>query len=90
MSRTTPQVSGQTVDISPGGISLMLPRHLNPGDQYVISFDTAVDGSEVSVNAAATLIYSIFVGTTGFRTGFQFGALDGNTSQLIRKLSEPS
>jgi hypothetical protein len=88
MSRANSPQAGRTIDISQKGISVMLPKHLNPGDQYVISFDTTMGSRLVSVNASATLVYSICVGTSGFRTGFQFGPVDANTAQIIKQLSQ--
>jgi hypothetical protein len=88
MSRTNSPQAGRTIDISPGGISVMLSKHLNAGDQYVVSFDATLGNQLVSVNASATLVYSICVGTSGFRTGFQFGPVDAKTAQIIRQLSQ--
>ena len=87
MSPTNYPQAGRTIDISSKGISVMLDKHLSAGDQYTISFNTTLGNQLVSVNASARLVYSICVGTSGFRTGFQFGTLDARTAQVIKQLS---
>lgn len=87
LKNTAPQL-GRTIDISPSGISVMVSEHMTPGIPCVVAFDPSINGKTITVNAAARVIYSICVGTTGFRTGFQFVEIDETTARSIRALAK--
>jgi hypothetical protein len=86
----TPPLLGRTVDISPHGVSIMLPRPLNVGGQFTISFDTMTGEKLRSVKATGKVAYCICVGTSGFRSGFQFQQLDVHNAKTIRELMQVS
>jgi hypothetical protein len=66
----------------------MLPRAMNTGDQCSVAFNPSIDGKTVALNASAKVVYSICVGTSGFRTGFQFEEIDDKTSKIVKELAQ--
>ncbi|MFI4940382.1 MAG: PilZ domain-containing protein [Burkholderiales bacterium] len=88
ISSNSPPVHGKTVDVSSKGISVMLPRAMNNGDQCTVAFNPSIDGKTVMLSAPAKVVYSICVGTSGFRTGFQFEGIDDKTSKIIKELAQ--
>lgn len=70
--KNAPSLSGRTFDISPSGICIIAPEHIAPGQSCGLSFSTPIAGKIIEVNTLAKVAYSICIGTTGFRVGFQF------------------
>jgi hypothetical protein len=87
-SLTAPPLPGRTVDISLHGISIMLPKPMKVGEHFMLSFDTMNDGIVRTVKASGRVAYCICVGTSGFRSGFQFAQLDERTTKIIRDLMQ--
>lgn len=75
-----------TVDISIGGISLMLAEPIDPGQYCIVKFDAVVDGISRRFSAMAKSIYSVCSYTGKYRTGFQFPGLSMANASFIDKL----
>jgi hypothetical protein len=68
---------GRSLDVSLGGMSVMLNDAFDGAPQCVVSFEALAagqltNGKPVNVTVAAEAVYSICVGTSGFRVGFKF------------------
>ena len=81
---------GRTVDISLHGVSIMLPKPMSVGDQFTVCFDTMTGNKMHSVKASARVAYCICVGTSGFRSGFQFVQLDERNAKIIKGVMQPA
>ncbi|RZI41430.1 PilZ domain-containing protein [Herbaspirillum sp. HC18] len=79
-------VRAQTIDISLGGICVMVAEQLPVGRTYNVGFEAPLNGTMVRVYGVAKVIYSILRGTDGFRTGLQFTELDSPNRKLLAEL----
>ncbi len=77
---------GKTKDISLGGLCLLVPGQLAPGQGCTVIFEAPLNGKMVQVTASARVIYSILSGTDGFRTGLQFVQLDAANNKTLAEL----
>jgi c-di-GMP-binding flagellar brake protein YcgR len=82
-----PPMEAWTFDISLGGISLIVPQAVDPGQFCVIKFDADVGGSIQSFSAIAKAVYSVSSASGEYRTGFQFHQLSAANSEFIHKLA---
>jgi hypothetical protein len=79
-------IGGRTIDISSNGISIMVPDHLRPNTLATIQLNAVIGNGIATLNVQARLIYSVCVGTKGFRSGFQFKDADALASKAIRSI----
>jgi len=81
-----PRQPARTIDISISGLSLMTERPvpLNARCGICISFLRGEVLSQIEV--AGNAVYSILVGTKGYRTGIQFTQIDSATRALISQI----
>jgi len=77
---------GRTVDISLGGVCLLVPEQLPVGQTCHVGFEAPLNGKLVRVIATAKIAYSILSGTDGFRTGVQFLQLDAANNKTLAEL----
>lgn len=63
---------GRAIDISMQGIGVMLDEPFDGAPQCAMAFEALANGKMVHVSVAAEAVYSICVGTEGFRVGFKF------------------
>jgi hypothetical protein len=80
------QVSGRTVDISQSGVSIVTDNPIVVGEKCAIMVDALIGGETRQIQAEGKAVYSICVGTDGFRTGFQFTKVDTANLRLINSL----
>ena len=76
----------RTLDISLGGLSLMIGEQLRPGQECTVGFEAPLNGKTVRVMGSAKVVYSILSGNDGFRVGLQFVKLDAANSKLVAEL----
>jgi hypothetical protein len=81
-----PALRSKTVDVSLGGLCLMVPEQLTPGKIYNVGFEAPLNGKTVRVFAMAKVVYSILAGTDGFRTGLQFTEIDAANNKLLAEV----
>ncbi len=79
-------VRGRTVDISLGGLCLIVSEQLPVGRTCYVGFEAPLNGKAVRITATAKIVYSILSGTDGFRTGVQFTELDAANNKLLAEL----
>ena len=75
----------RTVDISLGGICMLVPEQLPVGQSCHVGFEAPLNGKSVRVIAMAKIVYSI-LSTDGFRTGVQFTQLDAANNKTLAEL----
>ena len=81
-----PALRAKTVDVSLGGICLVVPEQLPSGQTCNVGFEAPLNGKMVRVFAVAKVVYSILTGTEGFRTGLQFVELDAANNKLLAEV----
>jgi c-di-GMP-binding flagellar brake protein YcgR len=83
-----PPLDGSGVDISLGGVCLLLPEFVDFGQFCVVKFEVLIGGSAKQFSAVAKSVYCARA-AEGFRVGFQFFRLDeSNTALLNQVLSQ--
>ncbi len=84
ITRNNPPVNGMTLDVSAGGVCLILERQLPAGAPCAVSFDIPVNAFKQSVSAVARVAWSI-CGSEGFKTGLQFTEIDPASATAIAR-----
>ncbi|HEY8099520.1 MAG TPA: PilZ domain-containing protein [Burkholderiaceae bacterium] len=82
-----PPVELWTVDISLGGISLMLDKQINSGQYGVVKFDALINGISHPFSAIVKTVYGVRNSAGEYRTGFQFFELSAANAAIINGLS---
>lgn len=80
-------IRARTLDISLGGISVMVGEQLRVGQNCTVGFEAPLNGKPVRVTATAKVIYSILSGTDGFRVGLEFVHLDPANHKIVAELT---
>ena len=80
-------LSGHTLDISVGGVCVLLDDQIPLNVLFPIRFEMSVNGKIEVITARARSIYGVFASHGGFRVGFQFNEDDPNRTALIKKLA---
>jgi c-di-GMP-binding flagellar brake protein YcgR len=76
----------RTVDISTAGIAIIGPENIAQGQLCGISLATFVNGNMAEINAVGKVVYSICVGTTGFRIGMHFTEVEAAGQVALTQL----
>ena len=76
----------KTIDVSLGGVCLIVPEQLPTGQTCNVGFEAPLNGNMVRIFAMAKVIYCILIGTEGFRTGLQFTQLDAANNKLLAEV----
>jgi c-di-GMP-binding flagellar brake protein YcgR len=77
---------GRVLDISLGGISVIVPEQLRAGLGCGVDFEAPLNGKPVRVTATVKVIYSI-LGADGFRVGLEFQNLDPTNHKHVAELT---
>jgi len=80
-------LSGYTLDISVGGICIILQDQIPVGVHFPIRFEMAVKGKIHVVTAQTKSIYGVFASGGGFRVGLGFRENDPHRTELIKSLA---
>lgn len=81
-----PAMRAKTVDVSLGGLCMMVPEQIPPGQVCNVGFEAPVNGRTVRIFAIGKIVYSILSGTDGFRTGVQFTEVDAANNKLLAEV----
>lgn len=79
--------SGHTLDISLGGVCILLDDQIPLNVLFPIRFEMTVNGKVEVITTRARSVYGVFASHGGFRVGFQFNDDDPNRTALIKKLA---
>jgi c-di-GMP-binding flagellar brake protein YcgR len=78
-------VKAKMIDVSLGGICVLLAGQLPVGQPCMVAFDPTINGKPRRITASVRVIYSI-LGNDGFRTGLQFVELDAENNKSLAEL----
>jgi c-di-GMP-binding flagellar brake protein YcgR len=81
-----PPLRAKTVDISLGGVSVIVADQFPIGQICSVAFEAPVNDNIVRVTATTRVIYSILTGTEGFRTGLQIIEIDAANNKTLAEL----
>ena len=76
-------LTGQTVDVSETGMSVVIPFELRPGQECTISLDLSACGVDSEIQIVGRACYCVKSGPENFRTGMQFVQLTPETKAFI-------
>ena len=76
----------RTIDVSLGGLCLVVAEQLRVGQACDVGFEAPLNGKMVRVIASAKVAYCILSGTEGFRIGLQFMQLDAANNKTLAEL----
>lgn len=76
----------KTIDISLGGVSLLVPEQLPTGQVCDVGFEAPHNGKMVRVIGTARVIYCVLTGTDGYRLGLQYIQLDPANNKALTEL----
>jgi c-di-GMP-binding flagellar brake protein YcgR len=79
-------LDARTVDISLGGICLMVPEAVPFGQFGVVKFEVEIGGELRAFSAVVRAVYGIPRAGDGYKIGFQFAQLDPANAALIQAL----
>lgn len=77
---------GHTLDVSIGGICILLQDQIPLGIEYLVRFEMSIQGKVHVVTAQTKSIDGVFA-NGGFRVGFAFKESDAQRSALINSLA---
>lgn len=78
-------MQGHTVEISNGGLALLLPSALASGEVCAIRFDMPVNGEMLRIAGVGTVVNCSLSGFDGFRVGMRFAVRDQRAIQAINE-----
>ncbi len=78
---------GHTLDISIGGVCIVLDDQIPVNVSYPIRFEVPVNGKVEVITTTARSVYGVFASQGGFRVGFQFNDADPKRAALIKTLA---
>lgn len=76
----------RTVDVSLGGLCILVEEQLPVGQLCDVGFEAPLDGKMVRVIGSARIVYCILSGTEGFRLGLQYVQLDAANNKTLAEL----
>jgi len=80
-------LSGHTIDISIGGVCILLEDQIPLNVVFPIRFEMVIKGKTHVITAQARSIYGVFASGGGFRVGLAFTENDPHRSELIKSLA---
>jgi c-di-GMP-binding flagellar brake protein YcgR len=81
-----PPLHGRTLDISPGGVAVMLECSVPEGQECQIAIHAFFDTEPTHITANCKVVQTILVGLKGFRLSLQFKNINSQTTALINKI----
>ena len=77
----------QTLDIGPGGLSLLAQRPIGPGTRCSIAFALPFGDAAVGVTAGIKIVYSSYVAVEQFKLGAVFIELDPAATEALERFT---
>ena len=78
-----------TLDIGPGGMSLLVPRPIAPGTRCSIAFELPLGDGTVSIAPPIKVVYSSYQSVEQFKIGAVFTEIDEATAQALERFTSP-
>jgi len=79
---------GRTVDVSTGGVSLLLPHPVPPSGRCTVKFAVPGNGKPIALSVQASAVYCTLSGVDGFRVGFAFVDLDAASLRILAEFTK--
>ena len=80
-------IGGHTLDLSPGGVAVLLTDAIPSGFTYLVRFEVPINGTIHVIVTKSRLVYGVFAGDKGFRAGFAFAEADAQRAAIISRLA---
>ena len=84
------EIAVQTLDIGPGGLSLLVHRSIGPGTRCSIAFELPLADGPAPVAATIKVVYSSYIAVEQFKIGAVFTELDEKTAQALERFTTGS
>ena len=82
----TTLLEGKAIQISSGGVSLLLGRSVRDGETGVVRVNAYLNGAPLILQARASVVCCTCVGMEGFRISLRFVDLDDEAQDALDKL----
>jgi hypothetical protein len=79
-------LEGKAIQISGGGVSLLLGRSVREGETGVVAVNAFINGAPLHLQARASVVCCACVGMEGFRISLRFLQLDDDAQDALDKL----
>lgn len=79
-------LEGKAIQISSGGVSLLLGRSVRDGETGLVRVNAFINGAPVHLQARAAVACCACVGMEGFRISLRFLELDDDAQEALDKL----
>lgn len=79
-------ISGRTIDLSAGGVSICLPQPLEVGEEFQLRLHLRDGISECDARVVRCGRYPVAEGELGYWTGAEFSGISGTVSRRITRL----
>jgi len=82
----TTLLEGKAIQISSGGVGLLLGRSVREGETGLVRVNAFINGAPLVLQARASVVCCACVGMEGFRISLRFVALDDDAQEALDKL----
>jgi hypothetical protein len=82
----TTLLEGKAIQISNGGVSLLLGRSVREGETGVVRVNAFLNGAPLILQARASVVCCACVGMEGFRISLRFVDLDDDAQDALERL----
>jgi hypothetical protein len=82
----TTLLEGKAIQISSGGVGLLLGRSVRDGEVGLVRVNAFINGAPLNLQARASVVCCACVGMEGFRISLRFLELDGEAQDALDKL----
>src|SRR5687767_4118965 len=82
----TTVLEGKAIQISSGGIGLLLGRSIREGETGLVRVNAFISGAPVHLQARCSVVCCACVGMEGFRISLRFRDLDADAQDALDKL----
>ena len=79
-------LEGKAIQISSGGVSLLLGRSVRDGETGLVRVNAFINGAPLPLQARASVVCCACVGMEGFRISLRFLELDDDAQDALEKL----
>jgi hypothetical protein len=82
----TTLLEGKAIQISSGGVGLLLGRSVREGETGLVRVNAFINGAPLTLQARASVVCCACVGMEGFRISLRFLELDDEAQDALDKL----
>ena len=82
----TTVLEGKAIQISSGGVGLLLGRSVRDGETGLVRVNAFINGAALTLQARASVVCCTCVGMDGFRISLRFLELDDDAQDTLDRL----